>query len=176
MSAGMPYSSSKASRHESAPAPPVMINVPSMSNRIAMRSGAMSASKPSDGSGLVDLASVVGDQRGHVRPEKGGAIGRAASIEVQLDLVVVPFVVARKDRHRSAGMCRARRIVAGRHADTQAEFHARVTQAGDERRHARGSRDGQHDRVRGTGRETVFLADRAAAMAAAPTTAPMCIE
>src|SRR5215217_277245 len=37
MSAGMPYSSSKASRQAAAPAPPVMISVPSISNSAAIR-------------------------------------------------------------------------------------------------------------------------------------------
>jgi hypothetical protein len=37
MSAGMPYSSSKANRQAAAPAPPVMISVPSMSNSAAIR-------------------------------------------------------------------------------------------------------------------------------------------
>ena len=37
MSAGMPYSSSKAIRQAAAPAPPVMISVPSMSNSAAIR-------------------------------------------------------------------------------------------------------------------------------------------
>src|SRR5829696_973481 len=37
MSAGMPYSSSKALRQAAAPAPPVMISVPSMSNSAAIR-------------------------------------------------------------------------------------------------------------------------------------------
>src|SRR4051794_30792965 len=36
MSAGIPYSSSKASFHASAPAPPLTISVPSMSKRIAL--------------------------------------------------------------------------------------------------------------------------------------------
>jgi hypothetical protein len=35
MSAGMPYSSLKVIRHDAAPAPPEMINVPSMSKRTA---------------------------------------------------------------------------------------------------------------------------------------------
>ena len=36
MSAGIPYRSSNASRHEAAPAPPLEISVPSTSNRTAM--------------------------------------------------------------------------------------------------------------------------------------------
>ena len=39
ISARMPYSSSNASRYEAAPAAPVMISVPSMSNRIAKPPG-----------------------------------------------------------------------------------------------------------------------------------------
>ena len=38
MSAGIPYRSSKAIRQDAAPAPPLEIRVPSMSNRTAMRS------------------------------------------------------------------------------------------------------------------------------------------
>jgi hypothetical protein len=41
ISAGIPYSSSKASRQDAAPAPPVFRRVPSISNRIAIRSLAM---------------------------------------------------------------------------------------------------------------------------------------
>src|SRR5262245_54219602 len=39
MSAGTPYSSSKARRHDAAPAPPVSITLPSMSNRIELQVG-----------------------------------------------------------------------------------------------------------------------------------------
>jgi hypothetical protein len=44
MSAGMPYSSSNASRQEAAPAPPELISVPSMSNRIVTRLAARGTS------------------------------------------------------------------------------------------------------------------------------------
>jgi hypothetical protein len=47
MSAGMPYSSSKAIRQAAAPAPPVMISVPSMSNSAAIRLAVALALSPS---------------------------------------------------------------------------------------------------------------------------------
>jgi hypothetical protein len=39
MSTGIPCSPSNVSRHDAAPAPPVIRSVPSISNRIAIRSG-----------------------------------------------------------------------------------------------------------------------------------------
>ena len=114
MSAGIPYRSWNASRHATAPAPPLEISVPSMSNRIAVTRCAVSAIEKNDAVPDVELEKRAAAEAAAQLVRDGDMVGLGTGSTVayllpalaarRLDVRCVATSVATEQSARALGL------------------------------------------------------------------------